>query len=279
MLGKARDAKSWEARRSEILELYRREVFGRAPGKPAKVGVEVSAEGAALGGKAARKIVTLSFGGDVKAHMLMYLPAGSRGPAPVFLGYSFGPVQMVANDPGVPLYDEWPRTGAGKRPSTEESRGRSASQWQVEKILAAGYGLAVIYYGDIEPDFDGGMKYGVRSLYPPRVPTAGRRSRRGRGDLSRAMDYLETDKGVDAKHVAVFGHSRLGQDGAVGGSPGPAVCLRDLERIGRGRGGHQRAAISASDARISIRASRTGSARTSGSTTTRKTRCRSIRIS
>src|SRR6478672_1705377 len=69
VLGKARDAKSWEARRSEILELYRREVFGRAPEKPAKVGVEVSAEGAALGGKAARKIVTLSFGGDVKAHM------------------------------------------------------------------------------------------------------------------------------------------------------------------------------------------------------------------
>src|SRR5690348_8364713 len=82
VLGKAHDAKSWETRRNEILELYRREVFGRAPGKPAKVGVEVSAEGPALGGKAARKIVTLSFGGDVKARMLMYLPAGTKSPTP-----------------------------------------------------------------------------------------------------------------------------------------------------------------------------------------------------
>ena len=210
VLGKARDAKSWDARRNEILEIYRRDVFGRAPGKPSKVGVEISAEGAALDGKAARKIVTLSFGGDVKARMLMYLPAAAKTPVALFLGYSFAPVQSVANDPAVPLYDEWTRSGE-KRTSTEASRGRSVSQWQVEKILDHGYGLAVIDYTDVEPDFNGGMKYGVRSLYPAPGPDGWAAISAWAWGLSRAMDYLETARGVDAKHVAVFGHSRLGK--------------------------------------------------------------------
>lgn len=209
VLGKAKDAKSWETRRNEILEMYRRDVFGSAPEKTAKVITEVSADGPALGGKAQRKIVTLGFGRDVKARMLMYLPANAKGPSPTVLGLSFGPIQIVANDPGVPLQDEWVK--GEKRPAAEASRGRSASQWQVEKILERGYGLAVIYYGDIEPDFDGGMKYGVRSLYPAPGPDGWAAISAWAWGLSRAMDYLETDRGVDAKHVAVFGHSRLGK--------------------------------------------------------------------
>jgi hypothetical protein len=210
VLGKAHDAKSWEARRKEILALYETNVFGKAPAKPAKVTIEISAVGPALNGKASRKIVTLGFGGDVKARMLMYLPANARGATPVFLGYSFGPIQIVANDPGVPLQDEWTR-GGERRSADEKSRGRSAPQWQVEKILDHGYGLAVIYYGDVEPDFDGGMKYGVRSLYPAPGPDGWAAISAWAWGLSRAMDYLETDKAVDAKHVAVFGHSRLGK--------------------------------------------------------------------
>ena len=55
--------------------------------------------------------------------------------------------------------------GNGKAARAGISRGRSASQWQVEKILEHGYGLAVIDYNEIEPDFDGGMKYGVRPVF------------------------------------------------------------------------------------------------------------------
>jgi hypothetical protein len=184
-------------------------VFGRVPAKTGKVTASVSNEGPALNGKAARKIVTLSFGGDVKARMLMYLPAAAKTARPVFLGYSFGAIHTVANDAGVPLQDEWAR--GEKRPGTEAARGRSASQWQVEKILDRGFGIAVIYYYDVEPDFDGGMKYGVRSLYPAPGPDGWAAISAWAWALSRAMDYLETDKGVDARHVAVFGHSRLGK--------------------------------------------------------------------
>ena len=52
-----------------------------------------------------------------------------------------------------------------KRKAEESARGAEAQRWQVEKILEAGYGLAVAYYGDIEPDFDGGMKDSVRPMY------------------------------------------------------------------------------------------------------------------
>src|SRR5206468_2348284 len=123
----------------------------------------------ALDGKALRKIVTISFGSGPKVHMLMYLPAAAKKPSPVVLGLSFGGIHLIANDPGVPLGDQWARDPATKetvkRPAPESSRGRSASQWQVEKILDHGYGLAVIDFNEIEPDFDGGMKYGVRPVF------------------------------------------------------------------------------------------------------------------
>ena len=86
----------------------------------------------------------------------------------------------------------------------------------MEKILAAGYGLVTVDYNDIEPDFVGGMKYGIRPLFfkpgqtEPAADEWGAIAAWGWA-ASRAMDYLEKDKGVDGKRVALFGHSRLGK--------------------------------------------------------------------
>jgi len=52
-----------------------------------------------------------------------------------------------------------------KRRATEESRGSAAAQWQVEKTFLHEYALATAYYGDIKPDFSGGIGYGVRPLF------------------------------------------------------------------------------------------------------------------
>jgi hypothetical protein len=221
---RVRDARTWyETRRPEILDLYRTEVFGRSPAKPARLDFEVtSIDKGALGGKAVRKLVTVWLAGKTgpKMDLLIYLPAGAKEPSPVFLGLGFDGNQSVSADPGIPLAEEWtynPATKlAMKKRAAESSRGSAAEAWQVEKILAHGYGLATAYYGDIEPDFPGGIRYGIRPLFfrpgqtQPAPDEWGAIAAWAWG-LSRAMDYLETDPQVDSQRVAVIGHSRLGK--------------------------------------------------------------------
>ena len=209
---RVRDSRMWtERRRPEILRLFETQVYGRSPGRPSGMTFELAAvERSALGGKAVRKQVTVDFGrkDGPKMHLLVYLPAGAPQPVPVFLGLNFTGNHTVHADAGIRLGEVWLRQE--KRAAGEEARGRAAEAWQVEKILERGYGLATIYYGDIEPDFNGGKPHGVRGEQAVAPDEWGAIAAWAWG-LSRAMDYLETDREVDAGRVAVMGHSRLGK--------------------------------------------------------------------
>lgn len=207
------DAATWTSRRRpEILELFRSNVHGRSPERPRGMTFELSSiDEKALGGKAVRKQVTIYFYGKKdgpRGDLLLYLPAGSRKPVPVFLGLNFGGNHGINSDPGIRLGDVWVR--GKKQTATESSRGATSSRWAIDQILARGYGVATMYYFDIEPDFDGGRKYGVRAGTPQAPDSWGAVAAWAWG-LSRAMDYLQTDSRVDAKRVAVMGHSRLGK--------------------------------------------------------------------
>lgn len=209
-------AECWfNKRRPEIMRLYETEQFGKCPERVPR-NVHVFDSGTLVfDGKAVRKQVTLYFTGDTSAHkadLLLYLPANSQKPAPVFLMINFFPNSLTINDPGIKVGTMWNREG--KKVSASE--GRSWGWFDVEKFISQGIGVAAIYYGDIEPDFAEGIQHGIRGYYrkdgqaTPAPDEWGAISAWAWG-LSYAMDYLETDPQVDAKKVALHGVSRLGK--------------------------------------------------------------------
>jgi hypothetical protein len=222
-------------RRPELLARFEHHVYGRAPGRPEGLAFEVESEvDDALNGKARRKEVTVHLSDRAdgpKMHILIYLPYAVEGPVPLFVGLNFSGNHTIQPDPGITLSTQWmrakPDAGIQDHRATEASRGTDTARWPVERVLARRYGLATIYCGDLDPDYDDGFHNGVHPLFP-------RDDRRGDAwgtiaawawGLSRALDYLETDDDVDAQNVAVMGHSRLGKTALWAGATDPRFAL------------------------------------------------------
>jgi hypothetical protein len=213
-----RSAKTWFAkRRPEILGMLTSQQFGRAPGRPATESFEITDKGTpALGGKAIRKQITIHLLQDAaapKIHLLLYTPAAVKRPGPVLLSIGFGPVQFAVDDLGIEPETMWdPRTNTRvpARPM------RFFRPTDITPLLDAGFGYAIFYYGDVDPDYANGFSNGIRAWYlkpgqKERAPDDWGSIAAWAWGMSRVEDYFETDPSVDAKRVAIHGVSRLGK--------------------------------------------------------------------
>lgn len=212
-----RNVQTWyRTRRPEILRLFEENQYGRSPGRPADMRFDVFDKGTpALGGTAIRKQIAIYLSAKEdgpKIYLVLYLPAAARKPVPVLLAIGFTANCSAVDDPGVRCAEVWNR----EHKLVPASRQTRFGHLDVGPILNAGFGVARFYYGDVDPDFIGGLPYGIRALYLKPGQTEPAPDQWGAiaawaWGMSRAMDYLETDKSVDAKRVAIYGVSRLGK--------------------------------------------------------------------
>jgi hypothetical protein len=223
-----RNADDWsQFRRPELLRLYQTEIYGRVPPRAPKVSFEVAGtEANALGAKAVHKRIVARFGDGAdgpKVSVSLYLPARPAAPVPVLLHLTF------SGDPTYPAASNTPAGGASAT-NGAAARPRLSETGPIEEFLAHGYGYAVLRYTDIQPDSATTGQSGVESLaYAPgqTKPAAdewGAISAWAWG-ASRVIDYFATDPAVDARRIAVIGHSRLGKTVLWIGAQDPRVAL------------------------------------------------------
>jgi hypothetical protein len=211
---KVTDIQTWnEQRRPEIVHLFEENQFGRAVGDPRDVSFEVFDRGTPVfEGEALRRQVTMHFRGKMHVDLLIYLPANAKEPSPLLLNIGFMANSQTVDDPGIGR-----DTGLNsKKQQGPVGKGFSFPKTNVMQFIERGYGFATANYGDFEPDSREGLTKGIRGLYLKAGQTRPAPDEWGAiaawaWGLSRAMDYFETDSGIDAKRVAVTGVSRLGK--------------------------------------------------------------------
>lgn len=217
-------SQQWEqTRRPELLSIFAEQVYGKMPEGKVDVSYQkLDDNHSALDGSATRKQIEITFsrnGVERKALLLMYLPNHVKTKVPVFLHFNFQGNQTISADPEI-------------IPShySKEDRGNQASRWPLQKIIDAGYGLATVHYFDFFPDDKDKHAESILALFGCKtgdeIPADGGQAIAAWAwGNSRVMDYLETDRQVDASKVILMGHSRLGKATLWAGALDPRFAI------------------------------------------------------
>src|SRR5207244_144998 len=174
-----------------------REVYGRIPGNVPKVTwtVAETANGAVGGHSVIGKRLVGHVDNStypsisVDIQLTLVTPANAGRPAPVMIMFRGG---------GLP-------EALGENPATEQ-------------LIADGWGYAWLNPGSIQADNGAGLTKGIIGLVnkgAPRSPDDWGSLRAWSWGAARALDYLETDRAVEAKHVGIEGVSRYGKAALV----------------------------------------------------------------
>jgi hypothetical protein len=108
--------------------------------------------------------------------------------------------------------------------------------WQ-EQVLRQGWGYAQYVPVSVQPDSGAGLTRGIIGLVNkgrPRRPDDWGALRAWAWGASRALDYFETDRAVDARRVGITGHSRYGKAAAVAMAYDPRFAVGYISSSGAG---------------------------------------------
>ena len=200
----------WKDRRPEIVEEFDREVYGRVPIQTPKVSWEVVSTVTEKNGDfsvVTKKLVghvdnSLDPAISVNIDFTVSTPADAKGPVPVIIEFGFDPAFMAALRKRFPNFA--PPAQAGPT-------------WE-QQVLAKGWGYAELIPTTVQADNGAGLREGIIGLCNKgqyRKPDDWGSLRAWAWGASRALDYLETDKAVNAKQVGITGHSRYGKAALV----------------------------------------------------------------
>jgi lysophospholipase L1-like esterase len=198
----------WDQRRPEIVEDFEREVLGRIPPNVPKVTWVVQSTTDSKAG--VFPVVEKQLVGhvdnsaypsiNVDIEMTLVTPGNAKGPVPVMIMFSSAAIlKFLASHP------EFKKMMGSDPPATEQ-------------LIANGWGYALLDTSSIQADNGAGLTKGIIGLSnkgQTRKPDDWGALRAWGWGASRALDYLETDKSVDAKRVGIEGVSRYGKAALV----------------------------------------------------------------
>jgi lysophospholipase L1-like esterase len=198
----------WDQRRPEIVEEFEREVLGRIPPSVPKVTWTVKSTTDSKAG--AFPVVEKQLLGhvdntaypsiNVDIEMTLVTPGNAKGPVPAMIMFSSAAIlKFIASHP------EFKKMMGSDPPATEQ-------------LIANGWGYALLDTSSVQADNGAGLTKGIIGLTnkgQPRKPDDWGALRAWGWGASRGLDYLETDKAVDAKHVGIEGVSRYGKAALV----------------------------------------------------------------
>jgi hypothetical protein len=212
----------WTKRRPEIVEDFDREILGRAPANLPKVTWEVvSTTPEKIGGipvlikRLAGHVDNSAYPKiEVTIELMLATPANAKGPVPVIMELAFSNEFMASIAKSIP--EMMPGGPGNEGPS-----------WQ-QQVLTRGWGVAVLSPTSFQADNGAGLTEGIIGLVnkgQPRKLDDWGTLRAWSWGASRALDYFETDKAVDAKQVGLEGHSRFGKTALVAMAYDPRFAI------------------------------------------------------
>lgn len=213
-----KNKRQWEnGRRAEVLRIFEDHMYGQVPKDFDKIDFEIVNEDEnAMGGMACLKEVRINVsrnGNTVPINFIMFVPKNAKKPG----------LFLLINHRGIE--------------NTDPSRKTKSDYWPAEMVVERGYAIGAFHVSDVADDNKNTWKDDILTkLYPEQIGKDNGMKALGAWGwgASRIMDYLQKDKSIDPKKVAVIGHSRSGKAALWCGAQDPRFSIAISNESGCG---------------------------------------------